>query len=373
MIDTETRLDLERQALGALEEHGLLLPPERQEEQRRRLQQKAGVSLSAALLGPLLPGERFPGHPGTPTHRLLNEVIPLVFGFGHRLGAAIARMHGANADQVDLSARVNALFNTMLCLFDRVCDLRPDLAPSLLERASREALLEALDPDGEEDGLRLVFPVRGDDAIELALLLPVMEEYFRESISLARGAPHPSLGEDLACTVLLMHEAEIRSVDLTFEEEAWSPQIYPVLRNKSSLPGWATFLTSAMASSRSLHDNLALFREAALKLGDVFWIIDDVIDTVDDLESGRWSYTWLRMATDHGVDMTPRDDAAARDGQLVRELLDRRVVARSITDLAAGLGGLEEIAGLLGDCPPESVDEVRAIVLADVRDTFEIL
>jgi hypothetical protein len=281
-------------------------------------------------------------------------------------------MMGADADEADDSGQVNALFCTMACLFDRICDVRPDLLPSLLKRSGKGAVLKGLALSGEEEEGEPIFRACSEDPVELAVLLLVMEEYFLRCRSVILRGNRGPLGEEFSRTIFFIYEAELRSVELRFERQPWSPEIHEHLRNKSSLPAWATFLTSAMVSSIDLGGDLALFRETVLKLGDVFWIIDDVIDTVDDLENGRWSYTWLRLA-DLGIDLTARGDPAARCERLLQELLAGEVVASSMTDLVAGLKGLEEMTILLGGCPSGTVQEFRRILLADLRSTFEFL
>jgi len=90
-----------------------------------------------------------------------------------------------------------------------------------------------------------------------------------------------------------MYESELERVNLRFTSLKDFDDISGILRNKSSLPGWAICLTIILSTISKPKYDLSLLKKHIIQLGDVFWIMDDIVDSIDDLENNSWSYTWL--------------------------------------------------------------------------------
>jgi hypothetical protein len=57
------------------------------------------------------------------------------------------------------------------------------------------------------------------------------------------------------------------------------------------------FLNAITSMSSRPKFDMQVLNRVAVDMGDAIWIVDDLADAISDLYNLRWSYVWLRFAT----------------------------------------------------------------------------
>lgn len=252
--------------------------------------------------------------------------LPGIALAGLTLGHALCEMLGGTPDEEVTAAAT--LLNVFVCLFDRVCDETPHAVAQLRASIGEDTLRAATSPDSPLDAA--VFPVREDADLFVALTVWAAERYFRLVRAMFRRSGRAGVLRELQRAVLDAYDAELTSTKLSFGGPHAADTVRTTLRRKSSSIAWLMCLT-AMLSPCARDAEPAVLRDAIWQFGDVFWIVDDIVDCIDDAADGRWSYPLLKFA-----ELSPKP--VLRSGEpglrrLVDGLIETRVVAFAAREL----------------------------------------
>jgi hypothetical protein len=116
-----------------------------------------------------------------------------------------------------------------------------------------------------------------------------------------------------------MLSAELASLDARRDRGLPDDQMWDALHDKSALPLWAMAVSAAPAALPTGHA-LAAVRANVVSIGELLWIVDDLLDAPGDWLAGVWSRPWaLRAESVGGSPHTDPSDALA-------DLLDSSVI-----------------------------------------------
>ncbi|MDI6655630.1 MAG: hypothetical protein QME59_07090 [Candidatus Hydrothermarchaeota archaeon] len=252
---------------------------------------------------------------------------PRVLAFGYATGSLMSRIACIDKENSREPVVLASLFNLLISLFDRICDGRPDLYPLLVKGAPKEAMERVMErADGNN------FPLNSDNTA-LTVIFRLMEGYSRGLRELHALSGNIEVWEELKKSVLLMYDSEVSSRELKFEGKHKVEDIYDALRNARSLPGWSICLTALLSpSARKIKDFKGL-KEDMLKIGDIFWILDDIVDTVEDLEERRWSYTWLKL--NNRIELVDERGNLLPKERLLSEMINSDVVSKTAESICS--------------------------------------
>lgn len=259
------------------------------------------------------------------------ENIPRVSAFGYTLGLQPHLIFNGNEETAEHFAIINSLFNTCASLFDKICDGFIDLYPKLINWVTPKSLLDAMQVKNENGGSH--FTLKENDEPALIVILKIMEEYFKRCREIYRISKNKTVWEEFKKTILVLYKSELLSRNLRFTTRYEQRDIYYILRNKSSLTVWQYFLPTLLSDDLEQKYNYQILKNDMLKLGDIFWIMDDIVDSVEDLESNKWSYTWFKLNYEYGVKIVDENNNV-REKQ---DLLDKLIKSGAIVDAANDL------------------------------------
>ena len=226
------------------------------------------------------------------------ENAPRVAAFGYSVGKCFAQSFAVDRDLLDYAATTVSLLNVSLSLFDKVCDLHSDMLPKLIDRVNRDALSLALSHDKTQTH---DFPtVLQDDEAVLRVIFVSFREYSKRIRNLYEHSNRSHLWLENRNTLLALYDSELRSRDLRLSKANGIENSISVLRNKSSLLLWAFALVPLLCDSSWVPDSVDPLRHSILRVGDVFWIVDDIVDAAEDFRSSTCSYLWLNFLRKSG-------------------------------------------------------------------------
>ena len=356
---------IEREVLTVIRKYGMEINDEDYWEYQKK-QMEIGKNLWEGLLREVLSDDLYNYCSKLEGPPYYSEVIPYISAFGYTLARQLYHLVGIDAEYMESVALTNSLFNTFVGLFDRVCDERTDLYPDLIERVSYKSLLCAMDARRRENDRTPCFVIKPGDDPDLVILLKIMEEYFIRCRRLYGLSNNSYIWIKFKKIILVLYESEVKSTELNFISSNEFKFIFRTLRNKSSLPGWAICLTIMLPASLKPKQDINRLKEYILRLGDVFWIMDDIVDSVDDLENGRWSYTWFKLASGHGVDMGGKE-------VLLNKLIEYGIIPDAANDLCKAYLEVKKIFGFGKGNNLNDIEGLETTVLADIKDSFDAL
>jgi hypothetical protein len=271
---------------------------------RIRKEQRAALTAGAKLLpvveatlsGPV-PGRLTTAvrsldlHPGS---------LPRLLGYGWLLTDGLAGIAGTPRGDRAAAARLGALFNLGVVLFDRICDRYPERRDTLFTQVE-PADLEAWFAGSPS----LPKQASGDPAVDV--LTTLIAHFAARSLALGATARDRQAFAEL---IAAMYEAE-RSVTTRVSRTTTGPtdEVWQMLRGKSVLPMHAMAALALLPCPHGDETGRAATRLAADLAGDALWIVDDLADLGEDWATGCWSRPLWLLARRNGVSARSADEA----------------------------------------------------------------
>jgi len=221
------------------------------------------------------------------------ENIPRYAAFGYDFCKWFSRLIGAPRNISEELAAIGALLNSYAALFDKICDDYVVFFPILVSRITRPALSSATMIVNKSQ--KKFFAVKEDDAPLIKMTILLMEEYFKKCEKIHGSLLNKKTRTIFKNTIFNLYESELRSVDLKFSSKFNKTEVFRILRNKSSMLIWMMALQCLLGVGANLNDGYVKLKKAILELGDVFWILDDIVDATEDFMNGKWSYLSLKF------------------------------------------------------------------------------
>ena len=269
------------------------------------------------------------------------ESIPRTSSFGYLMGIGLYKIFCETGRFSIQAATLCSLFNILVSLFDKICDDYTHLSSKLLNRITPKSLSDALHI-GEETQGKSHFEVAMSDEPTLRLLLLVTEEFFRRCGTFYMVSRNGTVWQEFKNTISEVYEAEVSSTKLTFSSPYSLEDVYIILRRKSSLPGWILCLIILLSPDANYDGKLPHLKEVMLKLGDLFWIVDDLVDLVEDLEMERWNYVWLKLAMRDEGAFIHRNNGTLSKEILLEKVVDLGIIKEATSDLCQSYIGIRD-------------------------------
>jgi|GEM_PF-7119467 hypothetical protein len=245
------------------------------------------------------------------------EHIPRYAAFGHDIADCFCRLFGVSENTASDIAAAGALLNSYAALFDKICDDYTELRPHLMRRCSPEILSRAASLTLSDT--KPFFRLKENDAPLVKIVVLLIREYFNRCAAILDCSGGDKIRAEFQNTVSLLYKSELTSINLTFAARMSGKSVYKILRNKSSLLIWLLVLPCLSPPARKCGGKLSRLKEAVLDLGDVFWILDDIVDSSEDLSCVRWGYPTLQFTG--RVFLENRDCASILDDMLNRGII----------------------------------------------------
>lgn len=247
-----------------------------------------------------------------------------MFGHGWQQAAGFGMFARVPACRLADVARLGALLNLGIVLFDHVVDTFPERRSALTSRVNAQLLATVPSADAARSG------DLGIDAVA-AIAAEVIWGARRLG---GRADDLERFGHIIAA----MQKGEVASLQDRHPGDAPSAVVWQALYAKSALPATAMAVLATLANPAASDSIRAIVDRAAALIGEAFWIIDDLVDTQVDWEAGGWNRPlWLLLKR---IDEPP---ASGEDA--VRRLLETGVAGAEAQRLSQVLAELATLPG----------------------------
>ena len=205
-------------------------------------------------------------------------------------------------------------------------DELPHLKPALLDIITEEKLRIASSPDTPSSA-RLFRCTGGQEKVIVATGC-ILDAYLSRCRDLAQITGRPDGLLHLRSALLSMYNAEIDSLTTTLDVP-YSNAVSEVLMKKSALPGMGIVLPIAIANNAT-KEEIKEIEGPMIKFGEIFWILDGVVDSLEDLQRGFWGYPWILMAQEGWT--PPKGEGRIK--RAINDLFSGDTIEKCIEDLA---------------------------------------
>jgi hypothetical protein len=253
-----------------------------------RSRRSDGVLLGDQLLSPAL-GEadttwlHCPVHGSLPS-KLRDDTTPLVLSFGFDIAGGLQSMlrsGGVSGHQV---CAVAALFNLGISYFDLLCDTDEKNIAVIGRYLSRSSLQELM--DNMDAGLALTKTASNVADTGVRILLKIIGTFFQalhSDASMLEPISHANLKDLIGGA----YDAQMRA-------SLWGSQPQEALPSLSRLKSTLPFLIIGQLASGSSYD-----QGPGMKIAEVFWKLDDLVDLTEDLAGGNINAILLSRSSNY--------------------------------------------------------------------------
>lgn len=187
-----------------------------------------------------------------------------------------------------------ALYHALAISFDDIMDAIPQRY-SVLSTVFNEALIsEGFSDAGFSKDSLLLKPEKDKcpDTL-ISLYLAVAKTFFDKSKILYESGRRDDIWVEFKGLFLEQYKSEVLFGKM--EMPVCPPESMKYIYNRSNTILWAIFLISFLAKDTNLKLAKTNLKEYVYKLGELFKIVDDVVDLQEDISNKRWNYL-LAMA-----------------------------------------------------------------------------
>lgn len=289
-----------------------------------------------------LVGNAFISSQVAPSTRSLVGAIESSCIFGYAFGREIAALVGNRGREVGRAAWLCTLARLTASLLDVLLDHAPTKFP-MAEQIGRLAISRLFDHRSNPPSVGL-----NDDPL-LNLLARIVKATIPRLDR--RLQVHPELADELRQTLLRLLDLE--HFDRSMIRRINAPTVYAHLRERGSLPFWAEVLICLSSQDQRRDECIEEWRDHAIAFGEIFWIVDDIVDVMRDLRSQRWNRFLVELAssTQAGpgpLNPIPVDSTAAVYSDIMNRGFPERA-AREIHNRMAALRDTYRVRGLRWD------------------------
>lgn len=202
--------------------------------------------------------------------------LPVTLSFGAQVTEVYQCLVSGRVDQASPRAtELAAMFNLGISLFDLIVDEFPLLQDELLLFLSEERLRTWVE-HGPEPSI-----AERPEHDEVRVVVRLAEHVFRAIHRRAAQAGLQTQARQVFRTMTSAHDAQLRS-----RGAAPDPQEPEVARTKSVLPFMTMFELAVLFAPAAGVGIASSARTLATATGSMFWLVDDLIDLADDLQTG---------------------------------------------------------------------------------------
>lgn len=269
-------------------------------EPRRARRADYGKELHQNLLARSLPVEEYRYFEsdaafGSSVDQLRRKSARCMF-FGHDLGTALHRLVSCAAGCLEYpcegaeqrGAEACAIFNLGIAIFDLVHDELPHLGSSFKTVFDERVLTEALASDEAASALEAT--IGAVTAPELRVLGRLVVAFIGK---LRQAAVDQGSLDAISTLLAAAYAAETAAVDNSSGDVAIATS-----RAKSTLPFQVFLHIVKVVGDGRAAGEARTFRPAVEKIGEIFWLVDDLADLVKDFQAGSLNSVLATARTD---------------------------------------------------------------------------
>jgi len=265
--------------------------------------------------------------------------------FGYEFGKEISKLFFLSKKQTHDAAWACALAHTIGSSFDIILDDKPELFPEAKKIISL-AYSRTFSKNKEEE-FNLEKMVDFDPVLKI---FQVTNNAFSVCIKKEMEGSNPEVLRELEDVLGKLLNAEIvRDINLENSELRFDA-IYQHQRIRNSYPFWGECLVCMLYNSWNI--NVNEWKETMLRFGDVFWIIDDIVDFVDDLKSKHWNYLVLMLSQSNGRNLSASPPDIHYTPDIYSDLMYHDIIGCCVNTIHMKIFELKKIyedLGLSGD------------------------
>lgn len=267
--------------------------------------------------------------------RFLNS-IPVSLSMGYDFGLELSQLFDCDTTTSEEAAWTCALAHTSGSLFDILLDDMPELFPAatnLIFRSFKRIFPKTQVPKS----VQIDMPVISNPFLRV---FRRTTEAFGSRIKDICESASRDLAEEFKNVIEAVLIAEIPTNFGSGTPAMRYHEVYEHLRRRNSLPFWGEALICMMYSPPHRIHNLKFWKETLLNFGDIFWIIDDITDLVDDMKYHRWNYLILKLAEASRIPLDKQPSGPEGHRKIYNELIYHKILSKSIDQLSSGFEGL---------------------------------
>lgn len=250
------------------------------------------------------------------------EHIPRYAAFGYDVADCFCRLFDVERKFADDVVVLGTLLNSYAALFDKICDDYTELRPDIMRRCSPGNLFRAASLIRSDT--KPFFRLKENDAPLVKIVVLLMREYFNRCAVVFDRFGNDNLRAEFQSAVSQLYKSELMSVKLIFSTRVSKRKIYEILRAKSSLLIWLLVLPCLSFGVEAMRKDFRKLKKAVLSFGDIFWILDDIVDAADDFRRGIWGYPLLKF-------FSPDENKQECDALILDKMISSGVIS-SVAD-----------------------------------------
>jgi hypothetical protein len=213
-------------------------------------------------------------------NRRFASKLPYIAAFGYGLGVVMSDLLGVNEKATHEISTLTSLFNIGISLFDYLYDTRPDLFNDLGGIINEKSLISMC--DDIDTCHRLLDECKTIAAVEPRLLSKMIISFFQRLHLLYDQSRKESAWKSILSSLLAAYRAEMAT---STQRRTSTIDSLAVSRDKSTLPFLVVLHISRLSPAVTSGEPGGELMSFATNLGELFWLLDDLMDTIPDLDS----------------------------------------------------------------------------------------
>lgn len=212
-------------------------------------------------------------------NRRFRTKLPYVAAFGYNIGLTMHKLIGGEEEEGYDVFTICSIFNIGISIFDYIYDTDPKLFHEFENIINEKVLLTAINNKKTCENLQA--NCNNINSIELRLLSKLIIWFFLKLHAFDIRSGKEDVWERLISCIMSAYHAEINS---TYHNRYSKADALNISRNKSTLPFLVMYLIARLSPSSTIEESEIDFTPLVIKMGEIFWHIDDLIDVIRDLE-----------------------------------------------------------------------------------------
>ena len=259
-----------------------------------------------------------------PKNQTFASRLPYLVSFGYKIGQAFFRLVNDTKEGYSTVAEVCSAFNVGICLFDYICDTETNLLSDLNNNINEDILGDLIHYSASCQ--KLLLESGKIPSIEIRLLTKIIAWFFYKLHSFRRKSANTDIWKKLISALLSAYKSELASSTIS---KSHGKRALRISKNKSTLPFIVIYLVIELHSNLKEKVNDVDFMPFALQIGEIFWMVDDLIDILQDLETFSMNSILMQITPDmhFKVDAKSKYDVLTDllNGEYIKEHVSRLI------------------------------------------------
>lgn len=224
------------------------------------------------------------------SNRQFRYKLPYIASFGYEVGSTMYNLNGKDETDAFEVSKICSVFNIGISIFDHINDTEPELFNNLKNIINEKALLKISTNKKACESLQT--ECNTISSTELRLLLKIILWFFLKLHSHYIQSGKENLRKRLISHVLSAYDAEIASSN---HNKYSKTEAFNISRNKSMLPFLVIYLITRLPDSSTIEKSENDFNSFMTNMGEIFWLVDDLVDVIRDLESNHLNSVLIQV------------------------------------------------------------------------------